>query len=296
MTATLPALAFAGIGLMGLPMTRRLLAAGYPLTLWNRTPDKCAPLLEQGARRVESPAELCRDAGLVMLCLANTEVVREVVFGPGGIVEGARPGQLLVDFSSLEPAATREMAAELEARTGMRWIDAPVSGGTPGAEAGTLAIMAGGREEDVERVRPVLAHLGQRLTRMGEVGAGQVTKVCNQMIVACNALVIAEVVALAERAGVDASLIAPALAGGFADSKPLQILAPQMAASQFEPVKWHVRTLLKDLDTAVKLSREQGSATPMSGLAAQLMRLHGSQGNLERDPATLVELLREPCR
>lgn len=295
MTAALPALAFAGIGLMGLPMTRRLLAAGYPLTLWNRTPDKCAPLLEQGAHRVENPAELCRDASVVMLCLANTEVVREVVFGPGGIVEGARPGQLLVDFSSLEPAATREMAAELEARTGMRWVDAPVSGGTPGAESGTLAIMAGGREEDVERVRPVLAHLGQRLTRMGEVGAGQVTKVCNQMIVACNALVIAEVVALAERSGVDASLIAPALAGGFADSKPLQILAPQMAASQFEPIKWHVRTLLKDLDTAVKLSREQGRATPMSGLAAQLMRLHGSQGNLERDPATLVELLREQC-
>ncbi|AEB59522.1 NAD(P)-dependent oxidoreductase [Ectopseudomonas mendocina] len=293
MTAKLPALAFAGIGLMGLPMTRRLLAAGYPLTLWNRTPDKCTALLEQGAHRVETPAELCRDANVVMLCLANTEVVREVVFGPGGIIEGARPGQLLVDFSSLEPAATREMAAELEARTGMRWVDAPVSGGTPGAEAGTLAIMAGGRAEDVERVRPVLAHLGQRLTRMGEVGAGQVTKVCNQMIVACNALVIAEVVALAERAGVDASLIAPALAGGFADSKPLQILAPQMAASQFEPIKWHVRTLLKDLDTAVKLSREQGSATPMSGLAAQLMRLHGSQGNLERDPATLVELLRE---
>lgn len=245
MTATLPALAFAGIGLMGLPMTRRLLAAGYPLTLWNRTSDKCASLLEQGAHRVENPAELCRDANVVMLCLANTEVVREVVFGPGGIVEGARPGQLLVDFSSLEPAATREMAAELEARTGMRWVDAPVSGGTPGAEAGTLAIMAGGREEDVERVRPVLAHLGQRLTRMGEVGAGQVTKVCNQMIVACNALVIAEVVALAERSGVDASLIAPALAGGFADSKPLQILAPQMAASQFEPIKWHVRTLLR---------------------------------------------------
>lgn len=293
MTATLPALAFAGIGLMGLPMTRRLLAAGYPLTLWNRTSDKCTALLEQGAHRVETPAELCRDANVVMLCLANTEVVREVVFGPGGIIEGARPGQLLVDFSSLEPAATRQMAAELEARTGMRWVDAPVSGGTPGAEAGTLAIMAGGRAEDVERVRPVLAHLGQRLTRMGEVGAGQVTKVCNQMIVACNALVIAEVVALAERAGVDASLIAPALAGGFADSKPLQILAPQMAASQFEPIKWHVRTLLKDLDTAVKLSREQGSATPMSGLAAQLMRLHGSQGNLERDPATLVELLRE---
>ncbi|MDP2245287.1 NAD(P)-dependent oxidoreductase [Pseudomonas sp.] len=293
MSASLPILAFAGIGLMGLPMTRRLLAAGYPLSVWNRSPDKCLALLELGAQRAQTPAQLCADANVVMLCLANTEVVREVVFGPGGIVEGARPGQLLVDFSSVEPAATRAMAAELEQRCGMRWVDAPVSGGTPGAEAGSLTIMAGGREEDIERARPILAHLGQRLTRMGEVGAGQVTKLCNQMIVACNALVIAEVVALAEQAGVDASLLAPALAGGFADSKPLQILAPQMASSQFEPIKWHVRTLLKDLDSAVKLSRELGSAAPLSGLAAQLMRLHGSHGNLQRDPATLVELYRE---
>ncbi|TWC43116.1 3-hydroxyisobutyrate dehydrogenase [Pseudomonas sp. SJZ079] len=294
MTASLPSIAFAGIGLMGLPMTRRLLAAGYPLWVWNRSPDKCQPLVDLGAQCAQTPAELCAEADTVMLCLANTEVVREVVFGPGGIVEGGKPGQLLVDFSSLEPAATREMAAELERRCGMHWVDAPVSGGTPGAEAGSLAIMAGGRAEDVERARPILAHLGQRLTRMGEVGAGQVTKVCNQMIVACNALVIAEVVALAEKAGVDARLIAPALAGGFADSKPLQILAPQMANSEFEPVKWHVRTLLKDLDSAAKLSRETGSATPLSGLAAQLMRLHGSQGNLECDPATLVSLYREP--
>jgi len=295
MSTSLPALAFAGIGLMGLPMTQRLLAAGYPLSVWNRSLDKCAPLQALGATVVTNPGQLCDQADIVMLCLATTEVVREIVFGPGGIVETGKPGQLLVDFSSLEPAATREMAAELHARCGMHWIDAPVSGGTPGAASGTLAIMAGGRVEDIERVRPILAHLGQRLTRMGDVGAGQVTKVCNQMIVACNALVIAEVVALAEQAGVDASLIAPALAGGFADSKPLQILAPQMAESQFEPVKWHVRTLLKDLDTAVKLSQQIGSATPLSGLAAQLLRQHGSQGNLERDPATLVQLYRKPA-
>lgn len=292
--STLPSLGFAGIGLMGLPMCRRLLAAGYPLAVWNRNPDKCKPLVEAGARQVASPAELCQHADVVMLCLADTSVVREVVFGPAGVVEGAKKGQLLVDFSSLEPNATREMAAELAAKTGMGWLDTPVSGGVVGAEAGSLAIMVGGELQDLERVRPVLLNLGQRVTHMGGVGAGQVTKACNQMIVACNALVIAEVVALAERSGVDASLIAEALAGGFADSKPLQILAPQMAENRFEPVKWHVRTLLKDLDTAVKFSREQGSATPISGLAAQLMRLHGSQGFLEKDPSTLVQMYREP--
>jgi 3-hydroxyisobutyrate dehydrogenase len=293
MMSTLPALGFAGIGLMGLPMCRRLLAAGYPLTVWNRNPAKCAPLVEAGARQVATPAELCRHAEVVMLCLADTSVVREVVFGKSGIAEGAKKDQLLVDFSSLEPTATREMATEL-GKTGMGWLDAPVSGGVVGAEAGSLAIMVGGTVADLERVKPVLLSLGQRVTHMGAVGAGQVTKACNQMIVACNVLVIAEVVALAERSGVDASLIAEALAGGFADSRPLQFLAPQMAESRFEPVKWHVRTLLKDLDTAVKFSREQGSATPISGLAAQLMRLHGGQGFLEKDPSTLVQLYREP--
>ncbi|MRF43096.1 NAD-binding protein [Escherichia coli] len=292
MSTALPSLGFAGIGLMGLPMCRRLLAAGYPLTVWNRSPEKCAALVAAGARLAGSPGELCRDSDMLLLCLADTAVVREVVFGEQGIAQGGRSGQLLIDFSSLEPTATREMAAELAALCGMAWLDAPVSGGTPGAEAGTLAIMVGGEAADLERARPVLQVLGQRVTHMGAVGAGQVTKACNQMIVACNALVIAEVVALAEQSGVDATLIAEALAGGFADSKPLQILAPQMAESRFEPIKWHVRTLLKDLDGAVKFSREQGSATPLSGLAAQLMRLHASQGYLQKDPATLVELYR----
>ncbi|BAQ79245.1 MULTISPECIES: NAD(P)-dependent oxidoreductase [Pseudomonas] len=294
MMSALPSLGFAGIGLMGLPMCRRLLAAGYELTVWNRNPQKCAPLVAAGARQVATPAQLCEHADLVLLCLANTDVVREVVFGVDGVAQGARAGQLLLDLSSLEPSATRDMAAALARDTGMTWVDAPVSGGTPGAESGSLAIMVGGEAADIERVRPVLLTLGQRVTHMGAVGAGQVTKACNQMIVACNALVIAEVVALAERSGVDAKLIAEALAGGFADSKPLQILAPQMAESRFEPVKWHVRTLLKDLDGAVKLSREQGSATPISGLAAQLMRLHGAQGYLEQDPATLIRLYRDP--
>lgn len=293
MSRSTPTLAFAGIGLMGLRMSRRLLAAGFPLTVWNRSTERCDVLADAGAHIANHPADLCHEADVIMLCLADTRAVREVVFGPQGIASQGLPGQLLVDFSSSDPAQTRAMAAELEARCGMRWVDAPVSGGTLGAEAGTLAIMAGGLEEDIDRLRPIFSHLGQRVTRMGDVGSGQVTKVCNQMIVACNALVIAEVVALAEQAGVDAHLLAPALAGGFADSRPLQLLAPQMAERCFEPVRWHVRTLLKDLDTAVAVAHENGSATPMTGLAAQLMRLHSSQGYFEQDPSTLVELFRK---
>ncbi|SEK40745.1 3-hydroxyisobutyrate dehydrogenase [Atopomonas hussainii] len=281
---------FAGIGLMGLPMCQRLLAAGVPLTVYNRTASKCAPLLAQGAQQADNLAALAASSDVLMLCLADTAAVHDLLFSEHGLAQHLRAGQLLVDFSSLEPAATREMAARLLAERGVYWVDAPVSGGVQGAADGSLAIMAGGRAQDIDAIRPLLAHLGQRVTRMGEVGAGQVTKVCNQMLVACNALVIAEVVALAERSGVDAAQLAPALAGGFADSKPLQILAPQMAAREFEPIKWHVRTLLKDLDTAVKLSQSAVSSTPMAGLAAQLMRLHAANGFAEQDPATLVQL------
>ncbi|MDY0248904.1 MAG: NAD(P)-dependent oxidoreductase [Pseudomonas sp.] len=290
MQTLLPRLAFAGIGLMGLPMCQRLLAAGFPLVVWNRSPEKCAPLVALGAQQVKTPAALCEQADIILLCLADTQAVQDVMFAPQGIAKTITAKQVLVDLSSIEPAATRAMAQQLLTDSGAHWLDVPVSGGVVGAESGSLAMMAGGEVKALTQVTPVLRHLSQRVTHMGPVGSGQVTKVCNQMLVACNALVIAEVVALAEQAGVDAALLAPALAGGFADSKPLQILAPQMAAGEFEPVKWHVRTLLKDLDMAVKLSQNHISATPMSGLAAQLMRTHAAQGHLASDPATLIKL------
>lgn len=290
MQTVLPRLAFAGIGLMGLPMCQRLLAAGYPLVVWNRSPEKCAPLVALGAEQVDTPAELCAQTDIVLLCLADTQAVAEVMFAERGIAAAMSDKQILVDFSSIEPVATKNMAQRLFVASGAQWLDVPVSGGVVGAEAGTLAMMAGGDAKALGQVAAVLEHLSQRVTHMGAVGSGQVAKVCNQMLVACNAMVIAEVVALAEQAGVDAALLAPALAGGFADSKPLQILAPQMAQREFEPVKWHVRTLLKDLDMAVKLSQSHTCATPMSGLAAQLMRSHAAQGYLAADPATLIKL------
>ncbi|MDT8894016.1 NAD(P)-dependent oxidoreductase [Halomonas sp. I1] len=291
----LPRLGFIGIGLMGDPMSRRLSDAGFDVTLWNRSPEKAAAVAaESGARLADDVASLVDQVDVIMLCLANTEVVQALVFGPGGLAEHGHHGQLVIDLSSSDPDATRHMADALADRRGMRWVDAPVSGGVVGAEAGELAIMCGGEREDIDAARPLLEPLAARITHMGPVGSGQVTKVCNQMIVGCQAAVIAEAVALAETSGVDASRLTEALAGGFADSTPLRILAPRMAASDFASPAWHLRTLLKDLDMAVAQGGRTLSATPMSGLAAQLMRAHAAQGHGEDDPATLVETYRRP--
>lgn len=280
---------FIGIGLMGLPMCRRLLAAGYPLTVWNRSPAKCAPLVAAGATLATSPAALTEACEVIMLCVTDTAAVEDVFRRADGIAAGLAPGKTLIDFSSIDPAATRALAAVTRA-AGVHWLDTPVSGGVVGAEAGSLVIMAGGDAEALEALRPLLAPLSQRVTHMGGSGAGQVTKICNQLIVAANAVLIAEAVALAERAGVDAGRLAPALAGGFADSKPFQLLAPRMSARQFEPVQWHVRTLLKDLDMAGHLAARCGSPAPLAAQAAGLMRTHAAQGFLDQDLSSLINL------
>lgn len=284
-------LGFIGIGMMGKPMTLRLLAAGYKVNVWNRSADKCAAVRQAGAQVCGTLAELVIGSDVILLCLADTAVVESIVNQQ--VVPHGSPGKLVIDLSSIHPDNTKQLAAGLKQQCGMHWVDAPVSGGTVGAEQGTLAIMAGGDEADIAIAREVLKPLYSRLTHMGPVGSGQITKICNQMIVSCNVLVIAEMMALAEQAGVDSEKIPQALAGGFADSKPLQIVGPEMAIDQFEPVKWRVKTLLKDLNMAVDLAVEQGSAIPMSGLAAQLMQLHGSQGFLEHDPSTLIKLYRQ---
>ena len=281
-------LGFIGIGLMGKPMTLRLLTAGFQVNVWNRSPEKLATVAQAGAQVCESIAELVQQSDVILLCLADTAVVETVVTQQ--ILPHGRPRQLVIDLSSIHPETTRQLAARLNQHCGMQWVDAPVSGGTAGAEQGSLAIMAGGTDDDIMIARQVLKPLYNRLTHMGPVGSGQITKICNQMIVSCNVLVIAEMMALAKQAGVDNSKIPEALIGGFADSKPLQIVGPEMAAEQFEPVKWRVKTLLKDLNMAVDVAADQGSSIPMAGLATQLMQLHGGHGFLEMDPSTLIKL------
>ena len=281
-------LGFIGIGLMGEPMTLRLLNAGFKVNAWNRSQEKLDSVTNAGAVSYPTISKLVKASDVIILCLANTEVVESVV--KEQILNSGSADKLLIDLSSIHPETTKQLAQELKQQCGMNWIDAPVSGGTAGAEQGTLAIMAGGLASDIEVARIVLKPLYKQLTHMGDVGSGQVTKICNQMIVSCNVMVIAEMMALAKSSGVDASQIPQALAGGFADSRPLQIVGPEMATETFEPIKWHVQTLLKDLNMAVDLSARQNNAIPMSGLAAQLMQLHANQGYLEQDPSTLIKL------
>lgn len=285
---------FIGIGLMGAPLCRRLLAAGCELHIWNRSPDKCLPLQAEGAQVAATPAALAATVDVLLLCIADTAAVEAVTWGANGIAQGAHRDLLVVDHSSIAPAATRALAARLHAETGATWIDAPVSGGVIGAEQGSLVIMAGGPAEAIDRVQPLLMHYARRITRMGEVGAGQVSKVCNQLIVAANSLLIAETVALAEQAGVDAGLLAPALAGGFADSLPFQILAPRMAERRFTPVQWKVQTLLKDLGNALTLAAESASPVPLASAAAALMRRHAEAGHAGDDLSSVI-LLHRPA-
>ena len=285
----MPRIGFIGIGLMGLPLCQRLLAAGFTLTTWNRNAEKCAPLIRAGAQTAATPDNVVRASDIVFLCVSDTSAVEQVMFADHGIYAGLRADQIVIDLSSIDPAATRDFAQRVNAR-GAHWVDAPVSGGVVGAEAGTLVIMAGGDANIIDQVRPVLAHLSQRVTHMGPNGAGQVTKICNQLIVAANAVLIAEAVALAEKAGVDASQLAPALAGGFADSKPFQLLAPRMSTRTFTPVQWRVQTLLKDLDMANALATSSNSPTPLAATAARLMRQHGDQGHMSDDLSSLITL------
>ena len=282
-------LGFIGIGLMGRPMTLRLLAAGHQVTVWNRNRDKLAPVLEKGAKAAESPAAVARAADIVMMCVTDQRAAEAVLFGPAGVAEAARAGLLVVDFSSIAPASAREFARRLEEK-GAGLVDAPVSGGVPGAEKGTLAVMAGGKAEHVERVRPTVMHLAARFTRMGDSGAGQSTKLCNQVIVGSLIAVIAEAIRLAEAAGVDASKLPEALKGGFADSLPLQIFGARMAARTFEPSIGAASLMLKDLSNAAAVAEHYGVELPMVERALELYRRLQAAGRIEMEPSVLVDL------
>src|SRR5258705_10980013 len=283
-------LGYLGLGMMGFPMTRRLVSAGYDVTVWNRSSGKAAVLVAAGARLAPQPRDVAATASILFMCLTDAAAVEQVVCGPDGLAKATGSGKLVVDFSSIHPDAARAIATRLKLANGMGWIDAPVSGGTIGAEEGTLAVMAGGDAADIERVRPYVLAMARRLTHMGPTGAGQTTKLCNQVIVGCAMAVLAEATRLAANAGIDAGQLPEALAGGFADSIPLQLFVPRMVQGIHSPPLGHIATMLKDLDTVIDVAREASSPVPMAALAAQLFRLAKSARRADADTPGIYKL------
>jgi 3-hydroxyisobutyrate dehydrogenase len=283
-----PDLGFIGLGLMGQAFTSRLIATGHRVIGYDVVADKIARAAGHGVRPAGSAAEVVRASQIVHTCVMTKDDLAAAVFGPDGIAAGAAADKVLVDHSTTEAATTREFAARLRADTGMRWVDAPVSGGPPAAAAGTLAIMAGGQAADFATVEPVLAKLGA-CTHMGPIGAGQITKMVNQVLVLSNYCVLAEALALAEAGGVDASRIPAALGAGYAGSNMLQRLYPRLVARDFAPAGYAFQAL-KDLDMVQALASEVKVPTPMASQAAVLFRTLVSKGHGELDGIAVLKL------
>ncbi|WP_179994365.1 MULTISPECIES: NAD(P)-dependent oxidoreductase [unclassified Acinetobacter] len=275
-------IAFLGMGLMGTRMATRLVQAGFEVAVWNRSPAACESVLSLGAK----PLQLSEigQYPVILSCLADDHAVQAVL---DQIEPFLTAQQVIVDFSSLSVDQTQKLAQQASLKQ-VTWIDSPVSGGTAGAEQGSLVIFAGGDANTIEKLSPIYDVLSQRVTRMGETGTGQATKICNQLIVAANSTLIAEAVALAGQAGVDTRLLAPALAGGFADSKPFQILTPRMATHSFEPVQWKVQTLSKDLNNALQLAAQFQLQIPVAEKALSQLQAHQAKGFAEADLATII--------
>lgn len=282
-------IALLGTGLMGLPMSRRLLGAGFALTAWNRTRARAEPLAADGACIADTAADAVRDANVVITMLEHGGIVRDVLVDHG-VREAIAPGALFIDMSSIQPAQAREHAAWLSAR-GVGALDAPVSGGTVGAEAGTLAIMAGGSAADFERAAPVFAAMG-RATHVGPAGAGQLAKLANQMIVGITIGAVAEALLIAERGGADAAKVREALRGGFADSRILEVHGQRMLERDFAK-RGSVSVQLKDLRNALATAAPMPLELPITGLLEQLFDSAAKNGFADKDHSGLwLELAR----
>ncbi|MBV9811656.1 MAG: NAD(P)-dependent oxidoreductase [Acetobacteraceae bacterium] len=287
-----PALGFVGIGIMGEAMVRRLLDRGWRVAVWNREPERLETVVPHGAVAAVSPAAVADAADIVLLCVLDTDAVEACIFGASGIASARKPPRLIVDLSTIEPAATLRIAARL-AHT--HFVDAPVSGGPEKSRAGTLAIMAGGNDDAIAAARPVLVELG-RVMHMGGVGAGQRTKIVNQAIVAAGYVLMAEAVALAEAAEIDAAAIPDCLAGGVADGALLQVIFRQMQARNFTPPRAYARQLLKDMLSIRRFAGEHALALPVTESAIDRFAQFVAAGNAMRDPAEVVTSYAERSR
>jgi len=263
-----PRVTYIGIGIMGDPMTRNLLAAGYPVTVHNRTRAKAEALVEAGATVADSPAAAADGADFILSCVPDSPDVRLVYLGASGVAETAKRGAIAIDFSTISPAVAREVAEGMAAK-GVPMLDAPVSGGDIGAKKGTLSIMVGGDADAFERARLLLEVMGKTITHCGPSGAGQQTKLCNQVLCAVNLAAVSEALVLAQRAGLDPDKMLVAVSGGAAGSWALSNLAPKILAGDFAP-GFMIDLILKDLRLVFESARQAGVSLPATALVQQV--------------------------
>ena len=281
-----------GLGAMGAPMARNLLKGGHSVTVFARRAEAIAPLVSAGATAAGSPAEVASRSDVTITMVIDTRAVEEVALGPRGIIEGARPGSVMVDHSTIDPDGARRVASALEAR-GIDMLDAPVSGGAAVAEAGVLSIMAGGDEAVLNRVRPILECYGKTIVHIGPSGAGQIAKACNQICTIVNTLGAAEAMLMAERAGIDPAKVKDVLMSGFGASRMLDMQAPKMIARNFEG-KVESRLHHKDIHIVLAMARSLGIELPASAAAAKVLTELQNRGGGKSDTAAVFTVLANP--
>lgn len=273
-------LGYVGVGLMGGPMSQRLISLGWKVKTYDIVPERSASA---------SAADAARGVDVVLLNLPTNDAMKDAVFGPNGVAAAVTAKQLVVDFSTIPVDECRSHAVRLERETGCRWVDAPVSGGPPAAAAGSLTIMAGGEEADLTRVQPLMRDIGTRCTHMGPVGAGLAAKMINQLIVGVGQAMLGEAVALCAKAGIDAARIPDCLAGGYADSNVMKAYWPRIVQKDFAP-RGYLRQLLKDLEMVNDWAGHLKAPAPMLMQALAVYRLAASQGYSELDSSAAAKL------
>jgi 2-hydroxy-3-oxopropionate reductase len=277
---------FIGLGVMGKPMARNLIEAGHEVVAWSRTRADVDELAGDGASAADSAREVAEQAAVTILMLPDAPQVREVLDGDDGLLAGAGEGALVVDMSTISPVVTREIAEQAGER-GIGWVDAPVSGGDVGAREATLSIMAGGSEEDFGRAKPLFEALGKTIVHVGPVGAGQVVKACNQVVVALTIEAVSEALVLGSKAGVDPATIIEVLSGGMAANKVMEVRGHNFLEHDFSP-GFRVDLHHKDLGIALQTAREYGVALPNTAAVEQMLQALRSNGRGDQDHSALL--------
>lgn len=278
---------FIGLGIMGKPMSKNLLKAGYSLVVYNRSTGPVQELVKLGATAASTPKEVAAQCQVVITMLPNSPEVKEVVLGANGVLAGAEPGTILIDASSIAPGASREIAAKL-AEKGVHMLDAPVSGGEPKAIEGSLAFMVGGTQADFDACLPILQAMGSSAVLCGEIGAGNVTKLANQTIVAVNIAAMSEALVLATKAGVDPERVYQAIRGGLAGSAVLDAKAPMIFKRSFDP-GFRIDLHIKDLNNVLETGHSLGAALPLTASVMEMMQLLKNDGLERADHSALVQ-------